>query len=89
MPKSSKARKIDVAPRKVTRGAVRPVAAPPPVPAEAWSEGSLSVRSAAEILERSTRTVFKLMDEKRLRWGRLGRERRIPKVDVLRLLSGE
>ena len=89
MPKSSKARKVDVAPRKITRGAVRPVAPPPPVPTEAWSEGSLSVQSAADLLQRSTRTVFKLMDEKQLRWGRLGRERRIPKIDVLRLLSGE
>ena len=75
--------------RPARRGAVIPVAEPEPIPAEDWSEGSLSVPTAARLLDLSTRTVFKYMDSGQLRWGRLGRERRIPKIDVTRLLVGE
>ena len=71
------------------RGAVIPVAEPEPIPAEDWTEGSLSVPTAARMLDLSTRTVFKYMDRGQLRWGRLGRERRIPKIDVTRLLAGD
>lgn len=74
--------------RPARRGAVIPVAEPEPIPAEDWSEGSLSVPTAARMLDLSTRTVFKYMDRGQLRWGRLGRDRRIPKIDVARLLAG-
>lgn len=86
MPNQATQAKRETTPTR--RGAVIPVAEPDPIPAEDWSEGSLSVPTAARMLDLSTRTVFKYMDRGDLRWGRLGRERRIPKIDVTKLLAG-
>jgi excisionase family DNA binding protein len=70
-------------------GAVVATPAPAPISAEVWAEGALSVRRVAEMLDCSQRQIFNYMTRGQLRWGRLGRERRIPKIDVMRLLAGD
>lgn len=69
---------------------LRPVEAPQPpqVDRAMWSEGSLTVSQAAKFLATSRKTVFTMMGDGRLPWGRLGCHRRIPKQAVLDLLSG-
>jgi excisionase family DNA binding protein len=60
--------------------------APPVLDREVWLEGALTVTGAAAMMACSRKTVFILMKEGRLPWGRFGSQRRIPRRSVIDLL---
>lgn len=60
---------------------------PPVTPRELWADGAMTVTQVAKFLAISRKTVFVMMNEGRLPWGRLGSHRRIPKRAVLDLFA--
>jgi len=61
---------------------------PPKLDPAVWAQGAETVTSAAKFLKCSRKHLFDLMKQKVLPWGRVGRERRIPRGALINLLSG-
>jgi excisionase family DNA binding protein len=61
---------------------------PPKLDRDVWLDGALTVTGAASLMATSRKTVFVMMKEGRLPWGRFGSHRRIPRRAVIDVLAG-